>query len=782
VNQAREGSRDPGAPPIRPRPGPASEAGFPSTPFEGSSFEPSGYGGEAAAAGSVPNPRWIGWRRRLLVVLVLLGCIGVLVLARLLSLTPALEGHWSSDEQGRLALSTSPLPALAPRQGEVLLAIDAPDADGNLQRLPVDAALLHRSPRWQASDAARARQLQQHTALASQLGQGSVVLHFASGEPVRVAAAPRGFAGLGWLFWPLAGLALVLVVVGAVVVLARPGGAQALFAVMAACQAGNLLLIAAQTLPGLGLPAQALAIDLPLRLALDLLTGAAAVQALGLHPARPLRSPAVAAAAWALALVAPLLAAGDLLRPAWWWAQALCLLLGTAAWVLLARTPVPDARVRVMRRFCALAVGTLLLVTAAVAAASLLPGAAPVAHGVAVGASVAWYLFLASLLLLTPFLARSRHLLREFALLAGISTVAASVDLLFVAVFSLSTFTSLAVAVFVALAIYAGARQVLLQRLLGTTLLTTERTFEHLYRAARELQAHPERHVPLLGQLLRELFEPLELVRAAKPPPRSRVLGGGSALLVPVRAGNSAPTQALLLRHAQRGRRLFMPDDARLADRLVDQLRRALAYDRAVERGRAEERQRIAQDLHDDIGARLLTLMYQAQTPEMEDYIRHTLQDLKTLTRGLAAAEHRLGDAAAEWKADLGQRLAAASAELAWSLSGDPAQRLTVVQWSGLTRVLRELVSNALYHGHATRVEVLLQLTGERLLLRVADDGEGQAPEAWSHGLGLGGVRKRVKLMGGQVEWRAQQPRGIVCEVVVEHFAAGASTAGEASR
>jgi hypothetical protein len=54
----------------------------------------------------------------------------------------------------------------------------------------------------------------------------------------------------------------------------------------------------------------------------------------------------------------------------------------------------------------------------------------------------------------------------------------------------------------------------------------------------------------------------------------------------------------------------------------------------AVERGRSEERVRIAQDLHDDIGARLLTLMYKAPSTEMEEYIRHTLQDLKTLTRG----------------------------------------------------------------------------------------------------------------------------------------------------
>ena len=200
------------------------------------------------------------------------------------------------------------------------------------------------------------------------------------------------------------------------------------------------------------------------------------------------------------------------------------------------------------------------------------------------------------------------------------------------------------------------------------------------------------------------------------------------------------------------------------------QLRRAVAYDQAVERGRTEERQRIAQDLHDDIGARLLTLMYQAPTPELENYIRHTLQDLKTLTRGLAAAEHRLSHAAAEWKADLTQRLTAAHVGLGWSFHFDRDVRLSMVQWSALTRVLRELVSNALAHGQAARIDVAFQLQGGRLTLSVADDGIGRAPQDWSHGLGLGGVRKRVKLLGGTVVWQENEPRGIVCALNVADF------------
>jgi signal transduction histidine kinase len=229
--------------------------------------------------------------------------------------------------------------------------------------------------------------------------------------------------------------------------------------------------------------------------------------------------------------------------------------------------------------------------------------------------------------------------------------------------------------------------------------------------------------------------------------------------------GDNEAAGAIVLRHAHQGHRLFTPADIQLCERLLEQLNRAVAHDRAVEHGRSEERARIAQDLHDDIGARLLTLMYKAPDPEIEDYIRHTLQDLKTLTRGLAASDQRLSHAAAEWKADITQRLAAGGCSLAWNFSADRDLRLTAVQWSALTRVLRELVNNVIAHAQASHVEIHLALERSTLQLSVSDDGIGRAPETWAHGLGLGGVRKRVKLLGGRVAWTARALRGIRCEV-----------------
>ena len=94
------------------------------------------------------------------------------------------------------------------------------------------------------------------------------------------------------------------------------------------------------------------------------------------------------------------------------------------------------------------------------------------------------------------------------------------------------------------------------------------------------------------------------------------------------------------------------------------------------------------------------------------------------------------------------------------------------MQWSALTRVLRELVSNAIAHAQATQLSVSLRLSDDRLQLVVRDDGRGRNPQAWAHGLGLGGVRKRVKQLGGEVEWRELSPHGIGCRVVIRELSA----------
>jgi signal transduction histidine kinase len=709
------------------------------------------------AASNRPRTGWLGWRLRLLVVATLAGCIGLLVFIRLVAAVPVLPLVPRLDASRNVVLKT-------PGE-EARIVVGAQSAGG--APLAIEPLLFERSARWIVDDVRRLQFEVQHDAFAAALAAGPITWTLRDGSTVDTRAEPLGAMRLGMMFWLMTALALALYLVVAVIVMARPTLKNVLYAMAALPQAANLLFIASESAISIHLPQGLPHADHSVRMVLDVITAAAIAHVASLHP-RPLPwARWLPAVVWAISMPVAVVTATLHMPLAWWVIQGACVALGAVTliqftWSYRAE---PHPLTLIFKRFGLVTWLVFVVLTGAVGATGLSGR-----EGDEVGAvgAVIWVIFLASTLLATPFMSRSQPMIREFSMLAGVSTIATALDLLFVAVFSLSSFSALTLALFLALMVYAGVRQWILNHMLQANVLTTERMFEHLYRIARDVEAHPNRLADHFSSLLRELYDPLEVMPAEVRPSRSHVAKAGAELVVPMpNVGGDAPAapRAVALRYAHRGKRLFTPEDARLTDRVIEQLARVVAFDQAVEKGRTEERVRIAQDLHDDIGARLLTLMYKAQNSEVEDYIRHTLHELKTLTRGLAAKEHRLSHAVGEWKADIANRLTVARCELDWSFTYDDDVLLTVVQWSALTRILRELVNNVIAHGKAGRVWLDARLVEGHLRIRVADDGVGRAPHQWHAGLGLGGVRKRVKQLAGHVRWEENSGGGIVCVV-----------------
>ncbi len=723
----------------------------------------------APAPAGLIGAGWMGWRLRLLALAALAGCMLALILANWVAEQPRIDARWRADAASQLELLSSGNPALKPFIGRRLSAIQTPTD------LIVfsDASALQATPRWAIDDAARAALQTTHDRLYRAFSEDELTLRFENGQTVQVAPQAIGIGSLPISFWLACIAVMLMCLVAVVVVLANPQPHTLFYALVAVCQAANMGFLAVETALQWGFPPILSQIDAPWRSAFDLISAAAVVHATSLHPRRLPNTRWIASTAWAVTLLICLAMLVGVLPGAWWWTQVGVALLGGAALLLLTWSHRIEAHpyAVLLRTIGAMALAAWLMLGGFAVLANSLPKLQ--VHFQAIGPML-WSMVFISLLLLIPFLAHSRAALREFALVAGLSIFAAIFDLMLVAFFAFGPLGSVTLTFFVTMGLYASARHWLLNRLLGQRRLSTEGMFDQLYRIAREVEAHPERAPPLLMRLLQDLFEPLEASTVASEADETAVVkAGGSAMLVPANLADTddeLPGTAILMRFARRGRRLFTAQDARLAERIVEQLRRAIAFDRAVEHGRVEERHRLAQDLHDDIGARLLTLMYQSPTPEMEDYVRHTLQDLKTLTRGLSTDDHRLSHAAAEWKADLNQRLSAAGLNMRWQCDYDRDVTLNVVQWSALTRILRELVSNAIAHAHASSVDVSLQLSYGQLELRVHDDGAGRDPETWAHGLGLGGVRKRAKQLGGQVTWLQMRPRGICCVVKIDDF------------
>lgn len=100
---------------------------------------------------------------------------------------------------------------------------------------------------------------------------------------------------------------------------------------------------------------------------------------------------------------------------------------------------------------------------------------------------------------LVPWLSSTRRFAGEFALLAATRTSAPSIDLPLQSVFWVSPFAALSLSLFAAIAVQPVLRQWIFNRLLCSGVLTNERMFGHLYRIARDVQAHPERTAALLA-------------------------------------------------------------------------------------------------------------------------------------------------------------------------------------------------------------------------------------------------------------------------------------------
>jgi signal transduction histidine kinase len=76
-----------------------------------------------------------------------------------------------------------------------------------------------------------------------------------------------------------------------------------------------------------------------------------------------------------------------------------------------------------------------------------------------------------------------------------------------------------------------------------------------------------------------------------------------------------------------------------------------------------------------------------------------------------------------------------------------------------ISRIIQEALTNARRHSGARKVSVDLKIDGDDLLTEVADDGQGFGRET-SPGVGLGSMRERAALIGGELKIESELGRG----------------------
>jgi signal transduction histidine kinase len=204
----------------------------------------------------------------------------------------------------------------------------------------------------------------------------------------------------------------------------------------------------------------------------------------------------------------------------------------------------------------------------------------------------------------------------------------------------------------------------------------------------------------------------------------------------------------------------------------------ARLHARVAEMAMLEDRERIAQDLHDTVIQRLFAtgLLLQgasrlAERPEVSERIDQAVDDLDLTVKHIRTAIFGLENTRSQQEG-VRRRILSLIADATGSLGFEPrvlfdgpvdaAVRDEVA--TDLLATLREALANVAKHAHAKRVDVEV-VAGEDVVLRVVDDGTGPggvADVAEGHGHGLVNLQRRAARWEGTCTLEAGPAGGSV--------------------
>ena len=197
------------------------------------------------------------------------------------------------------------------------------------------------------------------------------------------------------------------------------------------------------------------------------------------------------------------------------------------------------------------------------------------------------------------------------------------------------------------------------------------------------------------------------------------------------------------------------------------------------------ERNRIGSDLHDGLGQQLTAVeLYcfglrdrarriDPQFAETLDLMGKMLREAIVQTRSLSHGLVPVGDEPDALRAGLSTLAARTTATKKLHCrfeSSGPVPSLDRGIAGHLYRIAQEAVNNALKHSGAKGVWIRLSTTPNAVVLEIEDDGRGLSGGK-SHGMGLGVMRHRAKMIHAEFTLLSRKPRGVIltCSLPYAH-------------
>jgi signal transduction histidine kinase len=199
-----------------------------------------------------------------------------------------------------------------------------------------------------------------------------------------------------------------------------------------------------------------------------------------------------------------------------------------------------------------------------------------------------------------------------------------------------------------------------------------------------------------------------------------------------------------------------------------------------------EERRRFARELHDGLGQELTAAKIAIDSifsPGTDEFNRQAVWQASSLIDGaiqqVRSVSHLfhpplLDDiglhAALSWYSEgLTKR-----SGIATSIELDPPDfpRLAAAMETMVFRIVQEALTNVFRHSGAKKCTVNVKKDQKKIQITVRDDGKGISPEIAafspeSIGVGIGGIRQRIKEVGGTLTLNNGKPKGAILEATI---------------
>ncbi|MFN4972235.1 MAG: sensor histidine kinase [Bacteroidota bacterium] len=195
-----------------------------------------------------------------------------------------------------------------------------------------------------------------------------------------------------------------------------------------------------------------------------------------------------------------------------------------------------------------------------------------------------------------------------------------------------------------------------------------------------------------------------------------------------------------------------------------------------------DERKRIAENLHDELGAllsisRMRMLQVENEIPEQFEKQRKTLSEIRTYVETSIASMRRISHELIPPQLEqfgLVNTLETITTQLSGinnlSITFTHSTRKPVFGWPveiGLYRVFMELINNTIKHAGATEIHIDITETDALLKCLYRDNGIGLADEKEMAGLGLKSMEGRIKALGGQLLISSRSSTGFTAVIQI---------------